>query len=393
MRARSPFVRDGIVAALVLVAALLCALGPKGHGITALGVLSGLAVCAPLAVRTLAPVAVLVATTVAMFAALHWLTPVPTSALAPMIALYTVARQRPPRTALVAAGAMLPVALVANALFSDHGLLEVETLKNLLMVGLPLLAGIAVRSHLDYKCAVQERMARAAAAREEEALRRVGEERLRIAREVHDVVAHAMVAINVQAGVAAHVVARRPEAALEALAEIKRVSGEALTDLRSTLGVLREPATPAPTSPVRGLGSIDELADGVRAAGLDVAVRRDVEPAVVPSAVSAAGYRIVQEALTNVLRHASAARRADVRLAVVADALEIEVVDDGRVAGEVQTAGSGSGLRGMHERAAAVGGEVRAGRRPEGGWGVLARLPLATGIAAGLRTPAPGLAK
>ncbi len=231
---------------------------------------------------------------------------------------------------------------------------------------LALAAGDIVRSR-------REAVERTIAVREEEALRRLGEERLRIARDVHDVVAHAMVAINVQAGVAAHLIDRDPEQARSALREIKAASGEALTDLRATLGVLRDPDTAAPVGPATGLDDLDELAVGLRAAGVRVTL--DVEGLErVPAAVHAAGYRIVQEALTNVLRHANASA---VRVSVAGEdaAVRIEVVDDGTGA-HVDGGGSGNGVRGMRERAEALSGTLESGPATDGGWRVLARLPI-----------------
>ena len=168
---------------------------------------------------------------------------------------------------------------------------------------------------------------REVATRNAEAERRVGEERLRIAREVHDVVAHSMVAINVQAGVAAHLLEHDTDHAREALLNIKRTSGEALTDLRATLGILRDPRQDAPAGPAAGLDDLEAVASRLRAAGVDVTVDVDTVGAV-PTPVHSAGYRIVQEALTNVLRHADA-RAATVVVRADDDMLTIVVADDG----------------------------------------------------------------
>jgi signal transduction histidine kinase len=182
-----------------------------------------------------------------------------------------------------------------------------------------------------------------------------------------------MVAINVQAGVAAHLLEHDLEQARSALRDIKAASGEALADLRAALGVLRDGEGEAATGPAAGLRDLGDLAAGLRAAGvrveLDVA---DVES--VPAAVQAAGYRIVQEALTNVLRHASA-RSACVSVAREDGALRVEVLDDGVGAGGGGAGGSGSGLRGMRERAAALSGTFESGPADPHGWRVLARLP------------------
>jgi signal transduction histidine kinase len=214
---------------------------------------------------------------------------------------------------------------------------------------------------------------RMAAAREQETRRRLGEERLRIAREIHDLVAHAMTAINVQAGVAAHLLERDPGQAYDALRHIKRVSGEALTDLRGTLDVLRDPSQSAPLGPAAGLDHLEPLTAGLRSAGIAVDLHVDpVDDA--PAAIHGAGYRIVQEALTNVVRHARASR-AQVSVRRMPGAVAIDVVDDGRgrIAGGD---GDGNGVRGMIERAAALGGTLEAAPAPAGGWRVHARLPL-----------------
>ncbi len=265
-------------------------------------------------------------------------------------------------------------------------------IRNVALCLLAIAAGEIIRSR-------DESAERAAAAREEAALRRVGEERLRIAQEVHDVVAHAMVAINVQAGVAAHLIERDPVHAGDSLRQIKHVSGEALADLRSTLGVLRDPEQAAPAGPAAGLGELEQLAGSLRAAGVSVTL--DIDPLVrAPAAVHAAGYRIVQEALTNVLRHAHAST-AQIRVRREAGAVRIEVTDDGsgsdtrgdhlragtrgeRSGASATGDGSGHGLRGMRERATALEGTLDAGPGPAGGWRVRACLPIS---AATIETP------
>jgi signal transduction histidine kinase len=161
-----------------------------------------------------------------------------------------------------------------------------------------------------------------------------------------------------------------------ALRDIKQVSATALRDLRGTLSLLRDQDDAAPTAPAFGLEALPGLVDHTRSAGLRAEVEVHVDGAAVPSAVGGAAYRIVQEALTNVLRHAHAST-AHVAVRATADALEVEITDDGRL-----TSGGGSpglGLRGMAERAAALGGRVDAGPRDEGGWRVHAVLPLSGG--------------
>ena len=241
-----------------------------------------------------------------------------------------------------------------------------------------LVFGDAVRSRRTIeRTAAQREVERERRARDDSE-RRLADERLRIAREVHDVVAHAMVAINVQAGVAAHVLHKRPGQAETALTEIKRVSGAALDDLRATLGLLRDENASAPVHPTRVLSGVPDLAAPLRAAGVRVDIEVDGPEGSVTSPVGAAAYRIVQEALTNVLRHGDASSAA-VRVAIGAQSVEIDVRNDGvaPVTEAANGAGTGNGLRGMAERAEALGGRVEAGRLPDGGWQVHAVLPLA----------------
>jgi signal transduction histidine kinase len=241
-------------------------------------------------------------------------------------------------------------------------------IRNIALVLLAIAAGEVIRS----RRVSEQRLVQTA---EQATLRRVGEERLRVAREIHDVVAHAMTAINVQAGVAAHLLERDPSQAYDALRNIKHTSGAALTDLRSTLEVLRDPSAAAPLGPPAGLGDIAELTGGLRSAGVTVTL--DIDSAVdVPAPVQSVAYRIVQEALTNVARHAQASRTA-VRVRRVTGAITIDVTDDGTTAPDVITPETaGNGVRGMRERAAALGGTLDSGPSDGGGWRVHAWLPV-----------------
>jgi signal transduction histidine kinase len=217
----------------------------------------------------------------------------------------------------------------------------------------------------------------AAHAQEEEALRRVSDERLRIARELHDVVAHNISMINLQAGVALHLIDEQPEQARTALSAIKDASKEALVELRSVLGVLRQVDEDAPRDPAPGLARLPDLVTQANAAGLDLTVTTEGTARPLPTSFDLAAFRIVQEALTNVSRHAGPAAKATVRLTYGQDHLDLEVVDDGRGAAEpTPSLGSGNGLTGMRERAESLGGTFEAGPRPGFGWRVRARLPL-----------------
>ncbi|MDQ3784748.1 MAG: sensor histidine kinase [Actinomycetota bacterium] len=218
----------------------------------------------------------------------------------------------------------------------------------------------------------RERFIEASRSRAEESKRRASEERLRIAQELHDVLAHNISLINVQAGSALHLLDERPEQARPALAAIKEASNEALGELRSVLDVLRE-SNGAPRSPTPGLGQLDALIARTQAAGLEVTKRVEGNPIALPASVDRAAFRIVQESLTNVTRHAGKATAA-VTLTYGVQELEIVVQDDGRGA-SLPGRESGNGIPGMRERALALGGEFEAGPRNQDGFRVLARLP------------------
>src|SRR3954452_1568024 len=382
----NPVVCDGATALILAGALLACAAANEATGsyVDGVAVVIAIAACAPIMLRREHPMVALVLVVAGSHVALATFKAQAT-VIAPIgVVLYSVAVTGTPRRTFFVGLVSLAVAANAMWLFGDGHLLRLELLEKLGLILVPLMAGEAVREKRAYLAERAARERRAQREREEEAERRLAHDRLRIARDVHDVVAHSMVAINVQAGVAAHLAGRQPEAAEAALRDIKRVSGDALRDLRATLGVLRDGDEAAPVAPAPDLGAVHDLAEPLRAAGIAVTI--DVAAADgrdVPSALGRAGYRIVQEALTNVLRHSRAAA-VGVRIAAGARGLDIEVADDGPVqagAAGPAGAGSGNGLRGMRERAAAVGGTVEAGRRAEGGWRVHAQLPAPVGAA------------
>jgi signal transduction histidine kinase len=225
----------------------------------------------------------------------------------------------------------------------------------------------------------RERAAQAETAMQEQARRLASEERLRIAREVHDVLAHHVSLINVQSGVALHLIDEQPEQAREALTTIKQSSKEVLVELRNILGVLRavDSKDGLPKHPVASLDQLDALLDRMRSAGLPVGLEVTGEPRSLPSGVDAAALRIVQESLTNTYRHAGPTQ-AGVRLGYLPGELRIQVNDNGRgQAGVLSTMGSGNGLAGMRQRAEALGGTFAAGPRPTGGFSVIVTLPTA----------------
>ena len=221
----------------------------------------------------------------------------------------------------------------------------------------------------------RERAAEAARIREEEQLRRASEERLRIARELHDAIGHHLSLINVQSGVALHLGDELPEQARDSFSAIKQASKEALSELRSVLSVLRQEDEPAPRSPTPAIARLDDLVSQAAAAGLTVRTEIDGPPRPLPFSVDVAAYRIVQEALTNVTRHAGPAT-AVVRVSYAERDLAVQVDDDGSGPPPGLPAGNRRGITGMRERAAALGGELQAGPRPGGGFRVRARLPL-----------------
>jgi signal transduction histidine kinase len=239
-------------------------------------------------------------------------------------------------------------------------------------------SGFAVASRRAQIAQMRDRAEQAERTREEEAHRRVDAERLRIARELHDIVAHSMATINVQAGVAVHLLREQPDQvgqAVEALEAVRSISKEALGELRGILNLLRSSDEADPIAPVPGLSQLDDLVAMSARAGLATAVEVTGEPRRLPAAVDLTAYRVVQEALTNTLRHAGPAR-ATVRLAYEPAELRVEVSDDGRGPnGSGSSDLDGNGLRGMRERAEAVGGQVRTGPGDGGGFVVRAILP------------------
>ncbi|WP_433323125.1 sensor histidine kinase [Spirillospora sp. CA-294931] len=241
----------------------------------------------------------------------------------------------------------------------------------------PLVAGVlghSTQNRRAYLAAVEERAQRAEHSRDSEARRRVAEERVRIARELHDLVAHQITLANAQATVAAHFFDSRPEQSRKSLTELVETTSNALDELRATVGLLRQSGdTAAPAEPAPGLARLPTLLESFRRAGLEVSVHQDGTPRPLPPGLDLTAYRIVQEALTNVTKHAGTGS-ARVRLAWNRDRVTITVADDG--AGDTTSTDPGYGLIGMRERATAVGGHLSAGRRPEGGFLVSTQLPL-----------------
>jgi signal transduction histidine kinase len=271
--------------------------------------------------------------------------------------------------------------IVADVFLAGHDAhaLTLQTAAHVALVAVPVLAAEALRNRRSYIQLLLERLELAERTREEEAQRRVEQERLRIARDLHDVVAHTLTTINVQAGVAAHLADREPGRAGRALAAIEAASHDALDELRAILGVLREAdGAEIPLEPAPGLDAVASLVDRFRGTGADIEL--DVEgeqPERIPEAVQLAAFRIVQESLTNATRHAPGAA-ARVRLAYENDRLYVGIENNSGQERNGSGRGRGVGIAGMHERATALGGTLEAG--PSAcGFRVTAELPYRRG--------------
>jgi signal transduction histidine kinase len=297
------------------------------------------------------------------------------------VALYTLTALGDGRRSLLIAGAWIAVLsavwLVAAANIEPRAAIGWVYFR----IGAAVMSAALGESVRSRRVIAAEAVARAELAertREEEARARVDEERLRIAREVHDTVAHAIAVINVQAGVTAYVLDKRPERARETLEAIERTSSQALQEMRTILGVLRDDRDGRAPHP--GIGQLDDLVSQARDAGLDVKIEAATPTPPVPSAVDSAVYRIVQESLTNVIRHVGPTRVV-VSVRSDGDAIDVRVTDDGRADGTAPTPKGGSeergrGLLGMRERCQLLGGSFDARPITAAGFEVAARLPL-----------------
>ncbi|HEX5944627.1 MAG TPA: sensor histidine kinase [Acidimicrobiales bacterium] len=384
------------VAVDVLVAVVCAGIGvmtelvklPENEGYrdgTVASVVLALVATVPLVWRRTHPAAVMVVVASAM--GLHgWLLfPGTGPFLGLLAALYAVAAYGSPRAARVSLAFVVGVQPIAVAHPDDPNFNSWGDV----LVGVVIFTAVWVfgdsrrvrRLHLEV---AEERAARAERERDERARAAVQEERTRIAREMHDIVAHSVSVMVVQAGAARRMVTRDPAAAIVATGEVEETGRAALRDMRRVIGVLRadgdeaaaETRAPAALEPQPGMADVAELVSTCRDAGLDVRVRTDGEVRALPSGVELAAYRIIQEALTNTMKHAGPAR-AEVRIAYEDDVLTVVVADDGRGVGlDADPDGTGHGLPGMRERVTVFGGDLDAGPHPGGGFRVRARLPL-----------------
>ncbi|MEW2284271.1 sensor histidine kinase [Streptomyces sp. NPDC047841] len=394
-----PLAADAALAAGVLACMVAGSFAaPQGHhGLTwdvhapaVLSLVLMLAGAAALAFRRRAPKTVLAVTGTVSLVECVTGDPRAPVAMSAVIALFTVAATTDRSTTWRLGLLTMTVLTAAAMLAGPLPWYAQENLGVLAWTGIGATAGDAVRSRRAVVQAIRDRAERAERTREEEARRRVAEERLRIARDLHDVVAHHIALVNVQAGVAAHVMDKRPDQAKEALAHVREASRSALGELRATVGLLRQSGDPeAPTEPAPGLSRLEELADTFRSAGLPVSVARADQGTELPAAVDLAAYRIVQEALTNVRKHAGPDAGAEVSVVRVGPNVEVTVLDDGPGkpgapgAGHASEDGGGHGLLGMRERVTALGGTLTTGPRYGGGFRVHAILPVKTTTAQG----------
>ncbi|MEV4675022.1 MULTISPECIES: sensor histidine kinase [Actinomadura] len=366
-----PLAQDALLAAVVAVLPVVFVVAAPDAGPA--DVALALAGCLALVAWRRAPLAALLVSTACMLTVMVHAQPGPSPVFPVLVAVFAAVRAGH-RAAPALAGAAFLGADLAARLPGDGGPID-DLESTSLMLGWFVAAGVAAtvaRHRQAYLEEVEHRAAEAERTREEAALRSASEERLRIARELHDSLTHSISIIRVQAGVAVHVARRRGEDVPPALLVIQEASGEAMRELRATLKVMRGDA--GSDGPATGLDRLDDLVERARSTGLPATltisgVRRDL-----PDEVDRAAYRIVQEALTNVSRHAGGAAAA-VRIDYADGGLVVRVDDDGKADPDAPPV-PGTGLLGMRERVTALGGRLRAEPRPEGGFTVCAELPL-----------------
>jgi signal transduction histidine kinase len=369
----------------VLIGALLAATiakpgdNPDGAiGLSPLVVVLAVIACLALALRRQRPLLVLGITTGAYCVYVLTLAAKSPIGLAMGVAIYTVV------LTFDRGRRILPIALVTVAAFVCTTIAVLgavwENLSVLGLIGLSVAIGEAMRNRHAYLAEIQERIRQAEQSREEEAERRVMEERIRIAHELHDVIAHHIALMNVQAGVAAHMLREQPEESERALALVREGGRTVLQELTILLGVLRKTGdSSTPTAPSPSLDQVGSLIDSFAAAGLQVEWQPAEQPsAELPDLVGLTAYRVLQESLTNVVKHTTDAR-VTVRINQSPAVLVLDVTNTPGSPGPASSGGSGHGLIGMRERVATVGGTVTAGPTPEGGFRVHAVLPLLEG--------------
>jgi len=377
---RSALSRWGAAADTALAGALLVFVllvpppGGGGHVLSrsATAITFTVVACLALAARNRWPVAVLAVVTAAVFVVTACTTTRTAALVAVLLALYTVAVRTGRRTSFISWGAAAAALLVSTAFSPRDGSVGAEILSLLAWTALAVAVGDSVRNRRSYIASVEERALRAEDALHDEARRQVAEERLRIARELHDVVAHHMAVVTVQAGVASHLIATEPDAAAAALEHIKRAGRTVLDELSGIMSVLRDPNETTTSAPSPGLDQLGELIDSFKASGLTVALTQTGATRLLGPAVDLVAFRVLQEALTNAHKHGTGSAHAAITYAP--DSLSLCVTNPTVTSATLR---SGHGLIGMKERAAAVGGRLSAGPSLNGQFQVHAVLPLA----------------
>ncbi len=379
-RTAGRWVSDALVT-LVAGAAAVPVLFHDGHHPDATTVIMLVLAAAPLLVRRIWPIPVF-AVVLALNAGAGLWSPVhAVNGLALLIALYTVASMRPRRDALVCAG-LLELTVVTGLLLFAGGGWWYDAVFASGMVAAALGLGLYAAARRAYLAELHDRAERLERERDQQAALAAAAERARIAREMHDIVAHHLTVMTTLAEAAIAASATSPERATDVMRSVAATGRRALADTRKLLGVLRQRPGQDPgeaLQPVPDLAQLDTLIEQVRSAGLDTSLEIRGQAPDMPAGVQLAVYRLVQEALTNTLKHGGAGARALVRLRYLPGELLVDVDDDGSGSAAHAPAGVGGGLPGMAERIRAYGGVVRTGPRQPAGWAVSARLPLDDG--------------
>jgi signal transduction histidine kinase len=332
------------------------------------------ALVVPLAWRRRAPVAAFLA--LAAIAFVQWWVTVPLMTDVSLLgALFTIALERDRRTTLAATGVLEVGVVMASLRWQLADSWEASLVGLSGLVAVALLAGAVLRARRAYLSALIERAARLEVERDQQSQIGAAAERARIAREMHDVIAHSLAVMVTMADGALAKLRRDPERAAEAVQAISDIGRQALGDTRRLVGVLRdERSTGAELAPQPGLADLETLMEQLRATGLDASLEREGWPFEIVPGAALMVYRLVQEAGTNTLKHAPSARTFKARLAFDYPRLVVEAVDDGPDASVAWASGPGHGIAGMRERVALYGGVFQSGARPEGGWFVRATL-------------------
>jgi signal transduction histidine kinase len=380
-----PLVQDVALATVLLVVSIAAAassvayeygdyrpIDAAGYALIALAVL-------PVVARRRAPLTGLAVTLAAVLAGTAAGYVIGVAALALLVMTFSVAARRARRAGVPALLVVLGGVVAAIAVDSTTPESRVDYVANMTLVVVAWLLGDQVRDRRERIGIAEERADRAERERELVAERRVAEERLRIARELHDVIAHALSGIVVRAGAARTAARTEPEDLRRALGAVEDVARDALADARSVLGGLRGPEDDGQRAPQPDLGQLGRLVADSRAAGVPTELVVEGTPRRLAQGAELSAFRIVQEALTNVRTHAGPGARALVRLRYTPEGVEVSVEDDGAGAEGDRAGNGGHGVIGMRERAALLGGELSVGPRPGGGYAARARLPAGEG--------------